>query len=93
MGPQVQYLAQQKLTRQKFHQMHILDAHVFNLVDWEMVHKTQCAKVVPAMGMQAGDGNCGNHGIGQYGTQKMSKLYAGTQHVHACSVLQSCWTC
>ena len=40
MGPQVQYLAHQKCTQQKFHQMHILDAHVFDLVDWEMIHKT-----------------------------------------------------
>ena len=55
--------------------MSILDAQVFNLVDWEMVG---CAKVVSAMGMQAGDGNCGYHGMGQGGMQKMSKLYAGT---------------
>jgi hypothetical protein len=36
----VRYLAHQTLARQKFHQMHILDAHVFNLVEWEMTHKT-----------------------------------------------------
>jgi hypothetical protein len=40
MGSQVLYLAHQKLARQKFQKMHILDAHVFNLVEKEMVHKT-----------------------------------------------------
>ena len=40
MGPQVRYLAHLQLARQKFHQMNILDAHVFDLVDWEIVHKT-----------------------------------------------------
>jgi hypothetical protein len=40
MGSQVRYLAHLKLAHQKFHQMNILNAHVFDLVDWEMVHKT-----------------------------------------------------
>jgi hypothetical protein len=40
MGPQARYLAHLKIARQKFHQMNILDVHVFDLVDWEMVHKT-----------------------------------------------------
>jgi hypothetical protein len=93
MGPQVRYLAHQKLARQKFHQMHILDAHVFDLVDWEMAHKTlHNVPIVPAMGMQADDGNCGNNGMGQYGMPEMSKLYVGTRHVRASPALQLCWT-
>jgi hypothetical protein len=40
MGPQARYLAHLKLAHQKFHQMNILDVHVFDLVDWKMVHKT-----------------------------------------------------
>ena len=40
MGSQVRYLAHLNLARKKFHQMNILDARVFDLMDWEMVHKT-----------------------------------------------------
>jgi hypothetical protein len=53
MGPQVQYLAHLKLAHQKNHQMNILDAHVFDLVDWEMAYKTlhNVPKKFPAIGM------------------------------------------
>jgi hypothetical protein len=79
MGSKVQYLAHLKLARKKFHQMSILDAQVFNLgkLGDGTQNTPRCAKVVSAMGMQAGDGNCRYHGMGQGGTQEMSKLYAG----------------
>jgi hypothetical protein len=40
MAPQVRYLAHLHLAQEKFCQMKILDGQVFDLVDWEMIHKT-----------------------------------------------------
>jgi hypothetical protein len=38
MGDHVRYWAHRKLARERFHQLNILHAHKFDLVDWEMVH-------------------------------------------------------
>jgi hypothetical protein len=40
MGHQVQFLAHCKLAPDRFQEMNILEAWVFDLVDWKMVHKT-----------------------------------------------------
>jgi hypothetical protein len=39
MGDHVRYWAHRKLARERFHQLNILHAHEFDLVDWEMVIK------------------------------------------------------
>jgi hypothetical protein len=40
MDQHMRFLVQCKLACAQFQQMHILQTHVFDLVDWEMVHKT-----------------------------------------------------
>jgi hypothetical protein len=52
MGDHVSYWAHRKLARERFHHLNILNAHVFNLVDWEMVSKTaRGIKDVPTLGL------------------------------------------